>query len=361
MIGMPEAKNSGKLKTLVQTASSSTSLLEALTSPYLPVTLARPMRLGKTALGLEPGLAGIPSNDYLANFYFGHRSFKAVVRARFQAEFHNLANYAKGRSTLPEVRKRLLALASGDETLLRVYAATCSGPGTHATFADALRAGEGMLHKLMKVVLELKAPCPCCGGNLVTPASDWWGEQRALLGHAETEFIDRVLNLPVAFATLGHLTSFQVASMQQLKALLVPGRTPVGHWLQMVMLAYRAKNLANLAVRAGAVTTETATLYRLQGGDALTFEVIEDLVRGLLLRDPPRARELRIAGRTVRVLSFVVDFLQSALAGAHRLDQVIAQEIVYQRVVQLDHDVRLVVAAHTGSLVPANKTPVHSV
>ena len=359
MMGMPKVENSGKVETTPMAAASNRNLLETLATPYLPVTLARPMRMGRTALGLEPRVAGVPSDDYLANFFFGRRSFKAVVRSIFQTEFHNLANYAKGRNSSPEVRQRLLSLASGEETLLTIYAATCSESGASVSLAHALRAAEGLLYKLMRVVIALEAPCPCCGGNLVTPAKVWWSVQAIKLGDAETEFVDRILNLPVAFATLGHLTSFQVASMAELKALLAAGSSPVRNWLQMVMDAYRAANLANLAARAGARSTETATLYRLKDGDALTFEVIEDLIRGLLMTNPPRAKELRIAGRTARVLSFVVDLLQSAHAGSHRLDESAAQEIVYQRVIQLDHDIRLVLAAHTGRLEPTSRTSTH--
>lgn len=103
MMGMPKDKNSGKVETTSTVASSDKNLLETLAAPYLPVTLARPMRRGKTALGLEPGVEGVPSDDYLANFFFGRRSFKAVVRSMFQSEFHNLANYAKGQMSCEEL------------------------------------------------------------------------------------------------------------------------------------------------------------------------------------------------------------------------------------------------------------------
>lgn len=87
-----------------------------LSQPLELLTLRRSMKLFPTSLGLQPLEAGLPSDDFLANFLSGRRTYLAIIREGFGKDFKNFQNYALQRvETRPEVRERLLKALDGNE------------------------------------------------------------------------------------------------------------------------------------------------------------------------------------------------------------------------------------------------------
>src|SRR5437868_4166402 len=106
-----------------RTPGAGQTLQSVLSQPFEPLTLRRPMKLFPTSLGLEPHKPGLPSDDFLANFQSGRRTYLSMIRQGLAKDFKNFQNYALQRvETTPAVRQRLAQALDGNEELLAFLA-----------------------------------------------------------------------------------------------------------------------------------------------------------------------------------------------------------------------------------------------
>lgn len=343
----------GNVETHIPTASQ--LVQSELSQPFEPLTLRRSMKLFPTALGLEPLKPGIPSDNFLANLLSGRRTYLAIIRAGFGTEFKNFQNYALQRvETTSEVRQKLLKALNGNEDLLAVLATGMREGVLIAQLASLTRAAEGTLYQVMRILSSGSLKCMHCQAELISRPKQWWLEQACALGEAEYRFVDRILYdvlavklLPLVF---GSNWGRSKTAVEQLAALCKDDAHLFRNWLNLVGHAYRAKDLAALATRAGmSGPSPDSHLQRCARGDMLTADTIQEVTARL--KDPAPLRRL---GMSTRVMGFAIDFLVAADSGAHPLDWSAAQAIVRSRILRIFQDLQLGFAA--GAL-PAMASP----
>jgi hypothetical protein len=335
-----EAGSSGNVEKLLKhRIGPDRTLAEIFVIPYEPITLARPMTLFPTTLGLKPRVASIPSSNYLADLLFGHRSVQAFLRRSLgDVNFRNLRNYALGRKTTEATRARLLGLLGSQETL-ELVAEHFRQPEQSAP-TQLLQMGEGALLLLVTGLLGIGAICSHCGKNMVTPAELWWSEQPCVLAAPEYRFLERLLYVPAGLAHTPALLGGNSPSPTNLRSLSAPDQLPFQHWLGVIKKSYSSPDLSHLAVRAGMEPQMTGTLYRINAGEMLTDAHIHAITEQL--RDSKRVERVRKQGRVARRIAFAVDFLRAAHAGEQELELVQAQKIVHDRLSQLCDDIQRV-------------------
>ncbi|MES2943546.1 MAG: hypothetical protein V4772_11820, partial [Pseudomonadota bacterium] len=317
-----------------------------LSRPFQPLTLQRPMQLFPKALSLVPGSPGLPSDDFIANFLTGRRTHLAIVRQGFGADFRNFKNYALKRvETTPAVRRRLIQALDGNAELLEVMADAMRDATLVSKLAGLTRAAEGALYQVMQALSSGSMKCVHCKAELVSRPAQWWSMQSCVLGEAEYRFVDRLLCDVLAVKVLGVAFrgqwSLQEQALSSLAGLCEPGAHPFKHWLDLVRVAYRAKDLTALATRARLDGPSPDNhLQRCSRGEMLTVETINNLTERL-----EHSANLRNLGMQARVLAFAMDFLVAAHAGTNSLGWDAAQAIVKARIEQLNIDMRLSVAA----------------
>lgn len=317
-------------------------LQSELSQPFERLILQRSMKLFPTALGLKPLQAGLPSDDFLANLLSGRQTHLAIIRNGFGKDFKNFQNYVLQRvQTTPEVRKRLLEAVDGSEELLELLANKMRNDVLVAQLAQITRAGEGTLYQVMRTLSSGSLKCEHCQAELISIPTSWWREQPCELGEAEYRFVDRLLYdvlattlLPLVFRS-NWAQKYEAA--EHLASLCNPGAHLFRNWLDLVRHAYRAKDLAALATRAGiSGPSPDSHLQRCARGDMLTVDTIQEVTARL--KDPAPLRNL---GMQARALAFAIDFFVAADSGATSLGWPDAQAIVRARVLQLFQDLQL--------------------
>ena len=109
------------------------------------------------------------------------------------------------------------------------------------------------------------------------------------------------------------------------------------NWLDSVRRAYRAKDLAALATRAGlSGPSPDSHLQRCGRGDMLTVNTIQQVTARL-----PDPRPLRNLGMRTRAVAFAIDFLVATDTAASPSDWPAAQAVVKARILQLFEDLKL--------------------
>lgn len=333
-------------------------LQRELSQPFEPLTLRRSMELFPTSLGLEPFKVGLPSDDFLANFLSGRRTYLAIIRNGFGKDFKNFQNYALQRvETTPAVRLRLLKALDGSEELLAVLANRMREGVLVAELAQLTRAAEGTLYQLIRTLSSGSLKCAHCQAELISRPKQWWREQACELGEAESRFVDRILYdvlattlLPLVFRSNWAQREHAVAKLADL---CNAGAHLFRNWLDLVRHAYRAKDLASLATRAGlSGPSPDSHLQRCARGDMLTVKTIQGVTARL--KDPAPLRDL---GMHTRALAFAIDFLVAADERASPLDWFDAQAIVKARILQLFQDLKLSFATGARRSTASAETP----
>jgi hypothetical protein len=317
-------------------------LQSGLSQPLELLTLRRSMELFPTSLGLQPLKAGLPSDDFLANFLSGRRTYLAIIREGFGKDFKNFQNYALQRvETRPEVRERLLKALDGSENLLATVANGMREGVLVAQLAQLTRSAEGTVYQMMRTLSAGSLKCPHCQAELISRSAQWWGEQDCELGEAEYRFVDRILYdvlaitlLPLVFRSNWVQKEHVVAD---LAAMCDAGAHVFRNWLDSVRRAYRAKDLAALATRAGlSGPSPDSHLQRCGRGDMLTVNTIQMVTARL-----PDPMPLRNLGMRTRAVAFAIDFLVATDSAASPLDWSAAQAVVRARILRLFQDLKL--------------------
>lgn len=322
--------------------ASPKTLQDVLIQPFDALTIKRSMTLFPTALGLQPGQQGLPSDDFLANLLTGRRSFLAYIRRGFGRDFKNFENYAFQRvQTSAAVRERLLDAVGRNEQHLELLAELLKSGKLGRQLAGWTRAGEGLLYQLMRAFSTGSCKCPNCGAETVSRAESWWAEQRCVLGEAEFRFVDRVLYDVLAVSLIplmfGGGWSQRIQAVDSLASLCDPGRHPFRHWLAHVQRAYRAKDLTALATRAGLDGQyPDSHLQRCGRGEMLTVETIESVTARLAA-----PKVLRTYGMHARAVAFAIDFVMAADSSQDPLTWNDAQAVVGARLRRLATDLWL--------------------
>lgn len=317
-------------------------LENGLIQPFEPLVLRRSMKLFPTALGLDPLTPGMPSDDFLANFVSGRRTFLAIIRHGFGKDFKNFQNYAlKKCETTTEVRQRLLFAVEGSEEVLALLSNAMRDGVLISHLAKLIRGAEGLLYQMLRSASSGSLKCVHCQAELISKPAQWWSEQACELGEAEYRFVDRILYDLLATTLLPHVFRSNWAQREEaVKRLANLCQNPAHifrNWLDLVREGYRAKDLAALATRAGlSGASPDSHLQRCARGDMLTFETIEDVTARL--KDP---KPLRMLGKHARALGFATDFVVAADKREIPLEWSAAQSIVKDRLLRLFDDLRL--------------------
>ncbi len=358
MVNVMTLRNRGNVETLLP--GRPRTLEEALTHPFEPLSIHRPMTLFPTALGLQPERRQLPSDDFLANLLTGRRSYLAFVRRGFGRDFKNFENYALQRvRTTAAVHDRLVKAVGGEPAVLELLAGLLRSGVLGKQMAGLTKAGEGFVYQLMLALSSGSCKCTNCGNEMVSRPETWWQDQGCALGEAEYRFVDRVLYDVLAAVAIPLVFESGWAGLhaaaKSLAELCESGSHPFKHWLTRVRQAYRAKDLTALAVRAGLDGQfPDSHLQRCSRGEMLTVDMIEAVTARL-----PNPKSLRSQGMHARAVAFAVDFLVAADGRAEHLAWQDAQAIVKARITQIEADLRLSTAGQMrqASSLPAAHEP----
>jgi len=331
-------------------------LESGLGQPFEPLVLHRPMTLFPTALGLKPLKASLPSDNFIANFLSGRRTYLAIIRNGFGNDFKNFQNYALQRvETTPAVRQRLLEALNGSEEMLELLAEGMREGILVANLALIARVTEGTIYQVMQGLSSGPQKCPHCQAKLISSPMLWWREQSCDLGEAEFRFVDRLLYDVLAIRLLPWVFRPNWAQMkdaaEQLAALCVADGHLFKNWINRVQRDYRAKDLTALATRAGLIgPSPDSHLQRCARGEMLTVDTIQAVTARL-----PDRESLRKLGMQSRALAFAVDFIVAADSAESPLSWAAAQAIVGARLLRLSQDLELSSAMRVRR-IPASVT-----
>jgi hypothetical protein len=324
------------------------TLGEYLVIPYWPITLQRPMRLFKGALGLHPGIAATPEPEFLVRLLTGHLSHQALVREAAGPYYKNLENLVRARHQPNSTTRNLLAcrLNLHEDDLLGLSSGPGNGP-LLPTLLAFFRMLEGApLRFFGGVMTSSEVPCPHCGANLLDDVDAWWRDQPLKMEKAEYEFAERMLRATLAgfllFLFLRNNVDRAPTAGTDLPSIGKPSRHPVGNWLAAVRDAHGCKDFYELAHKLpfdapdGLNITQPRLKKWSSGQDLIPVSAGERLTVGL-----PEAGDLEIAFLAARTLALVVDFLCAAYIdneGARQTSRPIqhqARKIVSERLQQL--------------------------
>lgn len=317
--------------------------------PFEPLVLQRPMTLFPTVLGLKPLAAGLPSDEWIANLWSGRPTYLAIIRRGFGKDFKNFENYAQQRvKTTAVVEQRLIDAWDGNRELLELLASWKRDDVLVPNIASFARVVEDVTYQVMKGLSSGSHECPNCKAQLISNPMRWWREQSCSLGDAEYRFVDRVLYDVFAITLLPYAFEPWARKKGAAEKLVVLCRAD-GHifknWLTEVRGAFRAKDLASLATRAGlSGPSPDSHLQRCARGEMLTLDTIEEVTSRL--NDPEPLRGL---GMKARALAFAVDFIVASDHSPTPVTWSAAQAILGARLERLYQDMELKSLLHVRS------------
>lgn len=293
--------------------------------------------LFKGALGLTPGVAGIPDPEFLTRVLSKYPSHQAWLRDLAGDDYKNVENLLRGRSqptprTLAELSQRFGLSA---EQLNGLAHGRKDGPLLPELLL-LLRLIEGVPFWVFKFLMTQDLICPQCGANALHDADVWWGRQPLRIGKAEYEFAERLL----AALTVGSCFWEMLPLLgptgndptEPSPSLTDPGGHPIGNWLTAVRGAYRCGNFFDLAHHLPFEEDETdpITQPRLKkwssGQDLIPLEAGFRLIAGL-----PDAKVLERGLIAARVLALVADFLCAATIDTTPSSKKNVRQIIFDR------------------------------
>lgn len=306
---------------------------------FPPVTLQRPMALFKRMLGLEVKKSSSPSLEFLVQLTSRYPSHQAVVRDIAGEQFKNLENVIRGRSNASSTTLKLISQKIGVdiEFLNNLVHANKEGP-LIPEFLKIFQFVESLYLMTYSFKNSGVIICPHCNTKLTKDAHQWWVEQGIGIGQAEYLFAERLLKMVVG----GYLLIEQLNSNATPKAypsnLARSTHHSIGNWLVDLVQRYDCDNLAHLSVKLQTLNINVShgLLKKWSCGQVLMpFSAAEEMIDKI-----PNNDGLRTTHIIARALALATDFVASV--ASESIQRKVAQEIIYQRLLQLEMNVRLI-------------------
>lgn len=313
-------------------------IFERLHVPFAPLTLQRPLALFGKALGLCPGVSGCPDPDFIVHVLEG-AGHQQLLRHATTSQFRNLANFLRGAHAPTATSLRLMALALGiDEDALRSLAHDRPDGPLLPAYVSLFQALEGLFVRAYRGVTVGKLMCPC-GGDLLADAHVWWTAQPLTLAPGAAAFVDRLLGALLGGVFLleiaAKITQTQAAHLDRarLHQLANCRRHPIGNWIEMARLGRGVRHDWELLN----ATELDGRMRKWRSGQGLLPLA---KAHAMLAGAPDEAVLLR-AMLAARTLSLAIDVVQATSLTASKPSRALAQQIVAERIHQLDRHLQL--------------------
>jgi hypothetical protein len=311
-------------------------LFEDKLAPNWPIVIARPLKLFPKALGLTPGVAAVPSREFLVRVLTDYPTHQALLRDLAGDHFKNFENHVRGKHDVSPTTLKGIAGRFGvpEDLITSMKHGNAVGP-LLPQLLSLFGIVEALPNLFYAAVVKEGIPCEHCRGNLIDDHDSWWTKQELRLPKPAYDLIERLLGAVLVGTGLWTLIRkvARTKPIDQNKHLSDPSRHPFGHWLARVMQARGVRSYFDLCaerVAAGAplAIDENRLSKWASGGELLPISVGLKLIDGL-----PDADALQMDLYAARTLAFAIDLVAAAAAapGDVRSSRKDAQDMIHRR------------------------------
>ncbi len=322
--------------------------LDDFRTPFQPLTLVRRMLLFPSALGLQVGVAGVPSTDFLFRLFTDHQSHQAWVRCALGNQFKNFENYVRQRNEPSLTTRTSIAQRAGLDlnSLAFLVHGNKDGPLLPMVLA-MIEMAEGVPLLLYTAVVAKGVFCPHCGANILDDKDIWWGKQALLLSRPAYDFVERLMGvLVVTYCAHSSLSKIEGNdAMDRLIDLVDPRRHPIGNWLNAVKHANEVSSYRDLVMDRP--FEESRIRKWASGSDLMPIAAARRLIDG-----NKSYKQLEADLFAARALAFVTDMVMATANGpGEKVARQDAQTVVHERLKRIRANVRAAARTdrHTGS------------
>lgn len=313
-----------------------------LRAPFEAVTLLRPMKLFKGALGLTINQKASPSPEFLVKLITPYTSHQAMLRDQAGDQFKNFTHYIRGQHEVSETTLSLLCQSFGIpvETLKSLRHGKEDGP-LLPQILELFNCIEGFYRKVYEVLTAGEIICKNCHSNMMNDSDAWWSSQSIAIEPPEYQFLERILAVIVGGTFLNNFVRLSTNDSNVIKAshLCIITHRPIGNWLSLVMHAYGCTNLKELAIQFQMKGIDSShELIKKWSSEQILIPMAEanKMIDGL-----PNKTELFTMLLISRSLAFSIDFLISSVYGTTYLEISTAQKLILERVQALEEKISI--------------------
>lgn len=314
-----------------------------LQMPFEPVTLQRPMSLFKGMLGLKVKAPSCPDIEFLVQLTTQYPSHQAMIRDSAGEQFKNLENLIRGRNKASSTTQILLSqkLGISPDDIDGFVHANNEGPLV-PKLLNVFHLIEGVYLSTYSSKTSGVVICPHCKQKLTTDAHEWWADQKIGIGQPECLFIERLLKAVIGGYLLIQLFNKNSNTISEIRPsnLACSRHHPIGNWLDTLKQQHDCESLDKLSVKLEVqnINFSHGLLKKWSCGQVLMpFIAAEKMIDMLSSK-----KELQTMHIMARALALATDFVASVTSGSKNIDRKVAQEIIYQRLLQLELNVRLI-------------------
>ena len=332
-----ENMNSSPAESII---ASNLTIDQLLRAPFEPVTLFRPMKLFKGALGLTINQKASPSPEILVKLITPYTSHQAMLRDQAGDQFKNFTHYIRGQHEVSQTTLSLLCQNFGIpvETLKRLRHGKEDGP-LLPQILELFYCIEGFYRKVYEALTAGEIICKNCHSNMMNDSDAWWNSQSIAIEPPEYQFLERILAVIVGGTFINNFIRSFTNDSKVIKAsdLCIMNHRPIGNWLALVMHAYNCTNLKELAVQLQMKGVDSShELLKKWSSEQILIPMADanKMIDGL-----PNKVELFTMLLISRSLAFCIDFLISSVNGTSYLEISTAQKLVLERVQGLEEKI----------------------
>ena len=303
-------------------------------APSWPLVIARPLKLFPKALGLLPGIASVPSREFLVRILTDYPTHQALLRDLAGDHFKNFENYVRGKHrATPTTLKGIADKFGVDEGLITAMKHGSSEGPLLPCLLSLFGITEAIPNLFFAAVVKAGIPCQHCGGNLIDDRDSWWKEQSLRLPKPAYDLIERLLGallVATGFCVLAKKIERESPIADTIQ-LAQPSRHPFGNWIGKVMQSRGVESYFDLCSEHVANGTplpveENRISKWASGGELLPIAIGYKLTAGL-----PDAEALQLDLYAARAMAFVIDLATAASVGEVGPTRKLVQDMIFRR------------------------------
>lgn len=319
------------------------TLTEMLVVPFPQITLLRPLRLFKTALGLSPGVAAVPDPDFIVVLLQG-APHQSRLRDQMAGHYKNLENTLRGLHVASATTAQQVQSALGiDAAMMQDLIHGNKDGHLMPQYVIMFQAMEGLFYQGFKLMASAVLTCKCCQGNMLADMDAWWGRASLTLAPDAYAFVDRLLKAVVGAETLmGLFDSPSRPAPGILERMVSPDTHPIGQWMELVRSHRGDEHLWQISMVDGLAQQGEGSVPEHRIAKWKSGQDLLPLAKArLMIRDLPHEASLDNSLLAARVFALAVDVVRSTAAGDGHPTRSEAQQVVARRYAQLKVNLRL--------------------
>lgn len=319
------------------------TLSEVLMVPFSQLTLLRPLRLFKSALGLSPGVAAAPDPDFIVVLLQG-APHQSLLREQMEGNYKNLENTLRGLHVASATTAQHMQTILGvDAAMMQNLIHGNKDGHLMPQYVIMFQLIEGLFYQCFRMTASAVLTCKCCKGNVLADMDAWWARADLKLLPDAYTFVDRLLKVVVgAEALMGFFDSSSRPAPGVLEQIVSPETHPIGQWMELVRRHRGDEHLWQISMVDGIAQQGEGSVPKHRIAKWKSGQDLLPLAKArLMIRDIPHEASLDNSLLAARVFALAIDVVRSTAVSDGYPTRHEAQQVIAKRYAQLKINLRL--------------------